>query len=136
MQGFTNNDGHIIKALGLACPECGNELVLRQGRFGMFIGCSNYPDCQHIEKREKAEKAQQTHVDCPECQKGLLCEKQSRFGKRFYACDAYPKCTFAINFKPIFGKCAICGYPLLVEKHSANGVSIYCAAKKCQSKQV
>ena len=35
------------------CPECGSKLVVRKGRYGMFLGCSNYPKCNHIEKLEK-----------------------------------------------------------------------------------
>ncbi|MDF5302227.1 topoisomerase DNA-binding C4 zinc finger domain-containing protein, partial [Vibrio parahaemolyticus] len=43
IKALHNNDGHIVKELGVPCPDCGNELVLRQGRYGMFVGCSNYP---------------------------------------------------------------------------------------------
>ncbi|RAH20244.1 DNA topoisomerase family protein, partial [Vibrio vulnificus] len=52
------NDGHIVKELGVACPECGNELVLRQGRYGMFVGCSHYPHCHHIEPINQPEPEQ------------------------------------------------------------------------------
>ena len=38
---------------GKICPECGNKLVIRKGRYGMFYGCSNYPTCHHIESIKK-----------------------------------------------------------------------------------
>ncbi|WP_086981811.1 DNA topoisomerase family protein [Vibrio aphrogenes] len=134
------NDGHIIKALGVACPECGEtsqgELVLRQGRFGMFIGCSRFPECHHLESPTASPKQDNlTSVACPECASGHLIERQSRFGKSFYACDAYPKCKFSINLPPLEGQCEQCGYPLLVEKHLSSGRKVLCADRKCQHTQ-
>ncbi|WP_162062263.1 type I DNA topoisomerase [Vibrio taketomensis] len=129
------NDGHIIKELGVPCPECGNELVLRQGRYGMFIGCSDYPQCHHIESLEQTEPEACEHVACPECAKGHLVERKTRFGKLFYACDNYPKCKFAVNQVPVIGKCQQCGYPLLVEKKLASGVKLQCADRKCHHTQ-
>lgn len=135
VQFLTHNDGHIIKSLGVACPECANELVLRQGRFGMFIGCSAYPVCQHIEKRDQDSQTAQQLLACPECSAGHLHEKQSRFGKRFYACDGYPDCKFAVNLKPVAGRCERCGFALLLAKPSLDSVSLICANKKCAHKQ-
>lgn len=127
------NDGHIIKELGVPCPECGHELVLRQGRYGMFIGCSHYPECHHIESPDTApqELVVETQITCPECGKGHLVERKNRFGKAFFACDAFPKCKFALNQPPVVGQCQACGYPLLIEKKLASGTKYQCADKKC-----
>ncbi|WP_434997514.1 DNA topoisomerase family protein [Vibrio scophthalmi] len=129
------NDGHIIKELGVPCPQCGNELVLRQGRYGMFIGCSAYPQCHHIESLEQEEQASTDMIACPECSKGHLVERKTRFGKLFYACDNYPKCKFAVNQPPIKGCCELCGFPLLIEKKLASGIKYQCAERKCQHTQ-
>lgn len=130
------NDGHIIKPLGVACPECGNELVLRQGRYGMFIGCSNYPQCHHIESHDHpAESESRSSIVCPECKNGHLVERKSRFGKTFWSCDAYPKCKFALNSRPVVGNCTTCGYPLLMEKKLAGGTKLVCADRKCSAEQ-
>ncbi len=130
------NDGHIIKELGIPCPECASELVLRQGRYGMFIGCSNYPQCHHIESLDQPEDDQEApSISCPECAKGQLVERKTRFGKLFYACDNYPKCKFAVNQPPVAGKCEKCGYPLLIEKKSASGSKYQCADRKCHHVQ-
>lgn len=128
-----HNDGHIVKHLATPCPDCGEELVLRQGRYGMFIGCSAYPVCQHIESPER--KAQATQLGCPDCGKGHLVERKSRYGKVFYACDQYPSCRFAVNLKPVAGVCQQCAYPLLVEKKLASGVRLQCADRRCHAYQ-
>ncbi len=67
----------------------------------MFVGCSNYPACHHIESinQPEPEKQSQEHHACPECGKGHLVERKTRFGKTFYACDNYPKCKFAVNLR-------------------------------------
>ncbi|MGY3568363.1 topoisomerase DNA-binding C4 zinc finger domain-containing protein [Vibrio paucivorans] len=129
------NDGHIIKPLGVACPECEHELVLRQGRYGMFIGCSNYPHCHHIESLDQAPEKEQPKHACPECHKGHLVERKTRFGKLFYACDNYPKCKFAVNQPPIEGLCEKCGFGLLIEKKLASGTKYQCADRKCHHTQ-
>ncbi len=113
------------------CPICHEELVLRQGRFGMFIGCSAYPSCDYIEKNQNEDEPG-AFPACPECKKGKLQSRMSRFGKIFYACSAYPKCQFALNAKPVAGVCQHCGYSLLMEKKGAD--ILVCANKKCAEK--
>lgn len=114
--------------VGSKCPECGHELAVKQGRYGMFIGCSNFPDCHHIEHEELNNEVT---VACPNCQTGKLIERQSRFGKSFYACDSYPKCKYAVNHPPIEGICQKCHFPLLLQRKMAAGEKLQCAQKKC-----
>ncbi|EMH4164713.1 topoisomerase DNA-binding C4 zinc finger domain-containing protein [Pluralibacter gergoviae] len=122
-------DGHIIKVLeGQSCPACGAELVLRQGRYGMFIGCSQYPVCEHTELIDKPDN---TTIACPQCHEGHLVQRRSRYGKTFHACDRFPACQFAVNFKPVAGECTECHYPLLIEKKTAHGLRLFCASKQC-----
>lgn len=113
---------------GSECPQCGNELAVKQGRYGMFIGCTNYPKCHHIEHEETKENKD---ITCPSCHKGQLIERQSRFGKSFYACNAYPKCKYAVNHPPVAGKCEKCGFSLLLTRNMAAGEKLQCAQKKC-----
>ena len=57
-----------------------SELVLRQGRYGMFIGCSAYPKCHHIESQDNLQmKPNQANYICPECGEGHLAERKTRF---------------------------------------------------------
>ncbi|MGB1200033.1 MAG: topoisomerase DNA-binding C4 zinc finger domain-containing protein [Cognaticolwellia aestuarii] len=113
---------------GSECPKCGHELAVKHGRYGMFIGCTNYPQCQHIEHQENETLKE---INCPSCQSGQLQERNSRQGKTFYACNAYPKCKFAVNHQPVAGECSTCGFALLVKRHMAAGEKLQCANKKC-----
>ncbi len=135
IKSLHHNDGHVIKQLGILCPECQQELVLRQGRYGMFVGCSGYPECHHIESLEPPPKQEAEQFPCPDCNTGHLVERKSRFGKRFWACDNYPKCKFAVNLSPLNGQCESCGCLLLVKKATAKGEIIQCADRKCRATQ-
>ena len=97
---------------GEKCPECGNPLVIRKGKYGEFVACSNYPECKYIKKEEKKDII---ICDCPNCD-GKIIEKKSRRGKIFYGCNNYPKCKTAYWDKPINEKCPECG-KMLVEKN-------------------
>ena len=82
-----------LKVMGI-CPECGSNLVERNGRYGKFTACSNYPTCRYIQKEEKLVIA--TGETCPECQKGELMIREGRYGK-FKSCNQYPKCKYIVN---------------------------------------
>ena len=100
------------ESTGETCPECGNELVIRSGKYGKFVACSNYPECKYIKKDE----VQVVEVmDCPKCA-GKIVEKKTRKGKIFYGCTNYPKCDFASWYKPLTRKCPGCGSTLVEKK--------------------
>ena len=94
---------------GESCPECGNPLVIRKGKYGEFTACSNYPECKYIKKEEK--KVTEV-VKCPNCD-GMIVERKTRKGKIFYGCNNFPKCKTAFWDKPIDEKCPECGNILL-----------------------
>jgi DNA topoisomerase-1 len=109
------------------CPECGNHLVIKHGRFGKFTACSNYPTCKYV-KRETI------GVHCPEkdCT-GELVVRHTRTRKTFYGCSRYPKCKFTAWDKPVAELCPNCGYPILLEKTSKkNGTFRYCPNEACK----
>ena len=97
---------------GEDCPECGNPLVIRKGKYGEFTACSNYPKCKYI-KQEPKEIIEV--CDCPKCD-GKIIEKKSRRGKIFYGCNNYPKCKEAYWDKPTGDKCPECGSMLTQKK--------------------
>ena len=99
------------KETGETCPDCGSPLVIRKGRYGEFVACSNYPTCKYIKKEEKHEEV---IMDCPICKKGQIVERKTRTGKIFYGCNNYPKCKTATWDKPTGELCPSCG-KLLVE---------------------
>ncbi len=87
------------------CPECGSPLVIRVGRFGKFISCSNFPKCKFTKSFVET-----TDLLCPKCgglprgavaTRGQIVIKRTKTGRRFYGCSNYPKCDFASWTKPI-----------------------------------
>ena len=90
---------------GETCPECESDLVIRKGKYGEFIACSNYPTCKYIKKEEKTVES---IIDCPKCGKEII-EKRTRKGKIFYGCTGYPNCDFASWYKPTKEICPKCG---------------------------
>ena len=95
---------------GETCPECGSPLVIRHGRFGKFVACSNYPECKHIKKEEKETIEVCTCLKCG----NPIVERKTRRGKVFYGCSNYPKCKEAYWDKPTGRKCPECS-SMLVE---------------------
>ena len=84
--------------VGETCPDCGSELVYRNGRYGRFISCSNFPSCRYTRKIEvtEKEKPEPTGKMCPECGRELL-KRKSRFGTYFHGCSGFPKCRYMEN---------------------------------------
>ena len=109
---FSDMEKKAPEETGEVCPECGSPLVVRNGRYGEFVACSNYPTCKYI-KKDKPEEV--VVMDCPYCD-GKIVEKKTRKGKIFYGCSNYPKCKFASWDKPVEGKCIDCG-GYLIEKN-------------------
>lgn len=108
---FSEMEKKEAEKTGESCPECGSPLVIRKGKYGEFVACSNYPTCKYIKKEE----VQVVEIcDCPKCS-GKIVEKKSRKGRIFYGCNNYPKCKTAYWDKPINKKCPECG-EMLVEK--------------------
>lgn len=123
------------KVLDELCPECGRNLVVRLGRYGEFVGCSGYPECKYIKKDESEENnLVELDVVCPKCNEGRFVErvtKKGRFkGKKFYACNNYPKCKNIVINQPIDEKCPECGN-ILTEKED----QIICENKQCTYKK-
>ena len=98
---------------GESCPECGKELVIRKGKYGEFVACSNYPTCKYI-KKDKAEET--VLMDCPVCGKGQIVERKTKKGKTFWGCNNYPKCKTASWDKPTGETCPECGKLLVTDK--------------------
>lgn len=94
--------------IGRACPDCGHELVIRWGRYGKFISCSNFPECRHTEAW-----LEKIGVQCPK-DKGDIVERKTRKGRTFYGCANYPNCDFTSWKLPLPTPCPECGGMLVV----------------------
>jgi DNA topoisomerase-1 len=112
------------------CEKCGSPMVRRRSRFGEFLGCSAYPDCDGI-KRLQSEPVK-TGVACPDCKEGEILERRSRRGKLFFGCNRYPKCKFASWDRVVSKACPECGSNYLVEKVTKrDGARWLCPNKEC-----
>jgi DNA topoisomerase-1 len=80
--------------VGRECPDCDDgQLIIKYGRWGKFIGCTNYPDCKHTEPL-----VEKTGVVCPQCGEehgGELVVRKTRKGRTFYGCNRYPDCDYS-----------------------------------------
>jgi len=94
--------------IGRICPEDGGELVIRYGRFGKFISCSNFPKCRYTEPW-----LEKIGVKCPK-DGGELVERKTRKGRTFYGCANYPTCDFTSWKKPLAEPCPKCGGLLVI----------------------
>jgi DNA topoisomerase-1 len=109
------------------CPRCGANLVIKQGRYGEFTACTNYPECKYV-------KHKTTGVACPKDadKGGEIVERKSRRGKIFFGCSNYPDCDFVVWKRPIAEKCPKCGAPFLVEKVTKkHGRQLVCNNEDC-----
>ena len=110
---------------GKSCPDCNNPLVIKRGRYGRYVGCSNYPDCRHTESLG-------TDIACPKtgCE-GEIVEKTSRKGKLFFGCGRYPDCDYATWNKPVLYSCE-CGH-YFVEQRSNKTRGSYYSCPECKN---
>jgi len=104
--------------IGRQCPECGHELVIRWGRYGKFISCSNFPNCRFTEAW-----LEKIGVNCPK-DGGDLVLRKTRKGRLFYGCANYPNCDFTSWKLPLPRPCPECGGLLVVaDKQNAQCVA-------------
>jgi DNA topoisomerase-1 len=107
------------------CPKCASNLVLKQGRFGDFTACTNYPSCRYIKQKS-------TGVLCPK-DGGDVVERKSRRGRLFFGCANYPDCDFTLWNRPLPEACPDCGAPYLVEKITKRrGRQLICNSETCE----
>ena len=95
----------------IICDKCGHKMLLREGRFGKFLGCSNFPKCRNIMPYNEKEEKKSVGI-CPNCGKKVYALKTKR-GKTFYACEDREGCNFMSWDIPTGEKCLECGNYLI-----------------------
>ncbi len=114
---------NVEELVGRACPVDGGDLVIKYGRFGKFIGCSNYPECRHTEPF-----LERVGVACPVCgveHGGEVIERRSKRGRTFFGCSRFPECEFTSWKRPLVQPCTNCG-GMLVEHNRTTAQCIVC----------
>lgn len=126
---YTNMEKKEDEKTGQKCPLCGSDLVYKEGKYGKFVACSNYPTCKYVETESVGR-------DCPECGAPLI-YRTGRYGK-FISCSKYPECKHIEKIekeKPeeVGRECPECGKPLLKRKSRYGTYFIGCSAyPKCK----
>ena len=110
------------------CEKCQGPMLIKAGRYGEFLACSNFPDCKNTKSILK-----ELEVDCPKCSQKLL-EKKSKRGKVFYGCSSFPKCDYASWDLPLSEACPTCKAKLLFQKTNKKGSYKYCGEEACNYK--
>ena len=111
-----------VEPVGRECPLCGNDLVYREGRYGRFIGCSNFPKCRHTEQL-----LNKIGITCPKG--GEMVERRTRRGRVFYGCSRYPECEFSSWKKPVADTSNSCD-GLLVQLNENETECVACGLKE------
>ena len=107
----------------VVCEKCGRNMVIKYGRYGKFLACPGFPECQNAKPF-----FEEAGVSCPECGAKVLIRKTKK-GRTYYGCENNPECGFMSWNKPTGEKCPVCG-GYLVEKGKKNP-KIICANEKC-----
>ena len=128
-----NKDGTVAetesseeKLAGFKCEVCGDEMVIRNGRYGTFYACASYPKCTFTKQ-----KMTELDVRCPKCSSKVV----ARHGKGkmlFYSCEKYPECDFSTWDMPLKENCPDCGEILYYRKSRK---SVICKNKSCGYKR-
>lgn len=96
---------------GEDCEVCGSPMVIKMGRYGKFMACSNFPDCRNTKAIVKT-----IGVKCPTCKDGEVVERKSKKNRIFYGCSNYPECDFISWDKPVGRDCPKCNHYLVDKK--------------------
>ena len=114
------------KLAGFKCEVCGSDMIVRNGKYGTFYACSNYPTCTFTKQ-----KITDTGVCCPNCSSKIVA-RHGRGKMLFYSCEKYPECDFSTWDMPLTGKCPDCGGILYFRKSRK---SVICKTKGCSYKR-
>jgi DNA topoisomerase-1 len=119
----------------VTCELCGRPMAIKWGRYGKFLGCTGYPTCKNTQPLNGAPKKAEpldTRVQCPDCRKGTLLQRQSRRGKVFYGCSNYPDCSFVAWDPPVpDAPCPKCNAPFLTLRRTQTRQYLLCYRKEC-----
>lgn len=107
------------------CEHCGAQMIYKEGRFGKFLACPNFPKCRNTKSI-----VVKTGVLCPQCG-GEIIERKSKTGRTFYGCEKYPQCEYMTWDRPLQEKCAQCGAFLVEHIERSGHRKKYCSNPQC-----
>ena len=107
---------------GFKCEVCGDDMVVRNGRYGAFYACKNYPKCKNTKQ-----KTVNIGINCPKCSSPIV-GKHAKENVLFYSCSSYPKCDFSSWDRPLEEACPGCGEMLFYKKSRK---LVLCKSRDC-----
>ena len=107
------------------CEKCGAMMVIKEGRFGKFLACPNFPDCRNAKPIVK-----KIGVACPVCG-GEIIERKTKTGKTFYGCEKYPECEYTTWDLPLQESCPKCGHMLVEHTERSGRKRKFCSNPEC-----
>lgn len=116
-----------LEVSDVTCDKCndGTMMVIREGRFGKFLACPNFPKCRNTKPI-----LHPIGVKCPKCGADIL-ERKSKTGKVFYGCEKYPECDYTTWDKPLNEKCPDCGAMMLEHVERNGSKRKFCSNPEC-----
>lgn len=117
------------KVSDVPCDKCGRLMVIKHGRFGDFLACPGYPECQNTKPI-----VEEVDANCPLCG-GKILVKRSKKGNRFYGCSNYPECNFVSWYEPTNKKCPDCGLYMVKRYSKSKGEYLQCSNKDCKHEE-
>ena len=118
------------KVSDVPCDKCGRLMVIKHGRFGDFLACPGYPECQNTKPI-----VEEVDANCPLC-RGKILVKRSKKGNRFYGCSNYPECNFVSWYEPTNEKCPECGSYMVKRYSKSKGEYLQCSDKECKYEKI
>jgi len=106
------------------CSKCGANMVVKEGKWGKFLACPNYPTCKNTLPINEAVGT------CPVCGKDIVKKHAKKDGKVFYGCAGYPDCKFVSRELPAPILCPVCNQPM-IQRKSGGALKYICSDKKC-----
>ena len=111
----------------IICEKCGNKMLLKHGRYGNFLACSNYPECKNI--KPYLETVAQI---CPKCGSHLT-KRNFNGGRNLYACEN-STCDFQTWDEPLEKTCTTCGSTIFAHKFKGRAPMLYCGNENCPTR--
>lgn len=125
--------GHVelpVEVSDVPCENCGQMMVVKQGRYGNFLACPGFPACRNTKPILK-----DIGVPCPKCGSDIV-ERHTKRRRVFYGCEKYPECDFNTWDMPLKENCQTCGSYMIRHKFKNGGFSTICSNENCSSRQV
>lgn len=115
----------LTETTDIPCDKCGTHMIVRYGKYGKFLGCPNFPDCNGTKPW-----FEDIGIACPECG-GKVLLKKTKKGRTYFGCEHNGNtCEFMSWDRPTGEKCPVCG-EALVEKGTSKNKKIVCRNAKC-----